>query len=334
MRTIRWGIVGCGDVCEVKSGPGFQKARNSALVAVMRRNGELAADFARRHGVPRWYDDAAALIADPEVDAVYVATPPSSHKEYTLLAAAAGKPVYVEKPMAPTQADCLEMIEACKAAGVPLWVGYYRRRLPKFVQIQELLAAGVIGDVRNVTIRLRQPVAAQLHRPGEAMDPASLPWRVNPAIAGAGLFLDLAAHMLDIVDLLVGPIRAVAGYANNQGGHYPAEDIVTGSFAFETGALGTGSWFFTAADRLDWTELEGPLGRIGYVCFDASPIQLTTADGVREIPVSQPEHVHQPLIQTIVDELNGDGRCPSTGESAARTSWVMDRMLEGWRARQ
>lgn len=334
MATIRWGIVGCGDVCEVKSGPGFQKARNSALVAVMRRNGELAADFARRHRVPRWYDDAAALINDPEVDAVYVATPPSSHKEYTLMAAAAGKPVYVEKPMAPTHADCLEMTEACQAAGVPLWVGYYRRRLPKFVAIQELLASGVIGDVRSVNIRLRQPVAAQLHRPGEAMDPAHLPWRVNPAIAGAGLFLDLAAHMLDIVDLLMGPIRGVSGYANNLGGHYPAEDIVTGSFAWENGALGTGSWFFTAADRLDWTELEGPLGRIGYVCFDASPIQLTTAAGVQEIAVTQPDHVHQPLIQTIVDELNGEGRCPSTGESAARTSWVMDQMLEGWRSKQ
>ncbi|MFZ1754966.1 MAG: Gfo/Idh/MocA family oxidoreductase [Caldilineaceae bacterium] len=331
MATIRWGIIGCGDVCEVKSGPGFQKARNSALVAVMRRNGELAADFAQRHNVPRWYDDAQALIGDPEVDAVYVATPPSSHKEYTLLAAAAGKPVYVEKPMAPTYADCVEMVEACQAAGVPLWVGYYRRRLPKFVKMQELLASGVIGDVRSVNIRLRQPVSAQLHRPGSPMDLADLPWRVNPAIAGGGLFLDLAAHMLDIVDMLVSPIRDVSGFASNQGGHYPAEDIVTGSFAFESGALGTGSWFFTAADALDWTEIEGPQGRIGFVCFDTSPIQLTTGDGVQEIPVTQPEHVHQPLIQTIVDELNGVGRCPSTGESAARTTRVMDQMLAGWR---
>lgn len=333
MTTIRWGIVGCGDVCEVKSGPGFQKATNSALVAVMRRNGDLAADFARRHGVPRWYDDAQALINDPEVDAVYVATPPSSHKEYTLLAAAAGKPVYVEKPMAPTYADCVEMIEACQAAGVPLWVGYYRRRLPKFVKIQELLNSGVIGEVRAVTIRLHQPVTAQLHQPGTPMNLNDLPWRVNPTIAGGGLFLDLAAHMLDIVDMLVSPIRAVSGFATNQGGHYPAEDIVTGAFAFENGALGTGSWFFTAADRLEWAELEGPLGRIGYACFDTSPIQLTTATGVQEIPVTQPDHVHQPLIQTIVDELNGQGRCPSTGESGARATWVMDQMLAGWRKR-
>ncbi len=334
MTVIRWGIIGCGDVCEVKSGPGFQKAANSALVAVMRRNGPLAADFARRHGVPRWYDDAQTLINDPEVDAVYVATPPSSHKEYTLLAAAAGKPVYVEKPMAPTHADCVEMIEACRAAGVPLWVGYYRRRLPKFVKIQEMLNSGVIGDVRSVTIRLRQPVAAQLHQPGTPMNLTDLPWRVNPAIAGGGLFLDLAAHMLDIVDMLVSPIRQVSGFATNQGGHYPAEDIVAGTFAFENGALGTGSWFFTAADRLEWTELEGPRGRIGYACFDTSPIQLTRADGIQEIPITQPDHVHQPLIQTIVDELNGQGRCPSTGESGARATWVMDQMLAGWRGRK
>ncbi|RMF05292.1 MAG: gfo/Idh/MocA family oxidoreductase, partial [Chloroflexi bacterium] len=100
MATIKWGIIGCGDVTEVKSGPGFQKAKNSELVMVMRRNGKLARDYARRHNVPRWTDDAAALVNNPDVDAVYVATPPSSHQEYTLLAAQAGKPVYVEKPMA------------------------------------------------------------------------------------------------------------------------------------------------------------------------------------------------------------------------------------------
>ena len=111
-NTIRWGIIGCGDVCEVKSGPGFQKAANSALVAVMRRDGGKAADYAKRHGVPRWYDDAEALIGDPEVDAVYVATPPGSHLEYALRVAAAGKPCYVEKPMARTHAECRRMIGA------------------------------------------------------------------------------------------------------------------------------------------------------------------------------------------------------------------------------
>ena len=97
---VRWGIIGCGNVTEVKSGPAFQNAEGSALVAVMRRHGELAADYARRHGVSRFYDDADRLVSDPEVDAVYVATPPGSHLEHALRACRAGKPAYVEKPMA------------------------------------------------------------------------------------------------------------------------------------------------------------------------------------------------------------------------------------------
>ena len=325
MPEIRWGIVGCGDVCEVKSGPGLYKAENSALVAVMRRNGELAADFARRHDVAHWYDDGDRLINDPEVNAVYVATPPDTHMEYTLKAARAGKPVYVEKPMARTFDECQAMIRACEDADVPLWVGYYRRRLPKFLKIQELLKQGAIGDVRSVLIRYYQPL-----NPADAF-PDQRSWRVDPEIAGAGLFLDLGSHMLDILDYLLGPISRVQGFAANQGGQYDAEDIVCGSFTFESGVQGTGTWLFTDFENLDWTEIEGTKGRIGYVCFDASPIVLTTSAGVQEIPVTQPDHVHQPLIQTIVDELNGRGSCPSTGISGARTSWVMDQMLAEYR---
>jgi Oxidoreductase family, NAD-binding Rossmann fold len=149
MRTIRWGIIGCGDVTEVKSGPGFQKANHSRLVAVMRRTGELARDYARRHGVPRWYDNAEALINDPEVDAVYIATPPVAHKDYTLLCARAGKPVYVEKPMALNYQECQFMLRACRAAGLPLFVAYYRRALPRFLKVKQLIDTHAIGEVRS-----------------------------------------------------------------------------------------------------------------------------------------------------------------------------------------
>ena len=211
MRTIRWGIIGCGNVTEVKSGPGFQKAANSALVAVMRRNAALAEDYARRHGVPRWYADAQALIADPDVDAVYVATPPASHMEYALACARAGKPVYVEKPMARTLAECEAMIDACRSAGVPLFVAYYRRTLPRFLKIKELIESGAIGDVRLVTVTLHQKPA-----PDDA-DPAKRPWRVVPEIAGGGKFLDLASHTLDFLDYLLGPIVQVKGLAAQPG---------------------------------------------------------------------------------------------------------------------
>jgi predicted dehydrogenase len=320
MRTIRWGIIGCGDVTEIKSGPALQKARNSNLVAVMRRTGELAKDYARRHGVPRWYDDADALIHDSEVDAVYVATPPSSHKEYTLKSAQAGKPVYVEKPMALNSAECQAMIKACRAASVPLFVAYYRRALPRFLKIKELIETQAIGQVRFVTLTLYQPISPEL-------DPQALPWRVVPEIAGGGLFVDLASHMLDLLDYVLGPIRLAQGFASNQAQKYAAEDIVSGTFAFESGVHGVGTWCFTAFEKFDLTEIVGSAGKISYSTFDAKPIILTTKEGATEFSFDYPPQVQQPLIQTVVDELNGAGACPSTGETAARTTRVVDQML-------
>ena len=321
MRTIRWGIIGCGDVTEVKSGPGFQKANNSTLLAVMRRNGRLARDYAERHEVSRWYDDARKLIQDPDVDAVYVATPPSSHKQYTLMSAAAGKPVYVEKPMALNFAECQEMITACQTAGVQLFVAYYRRALPRFLKIKELVDSGAIGDARFVSVSFYQP-------PGkESLNSVSPAWRVVPEISGGGLFVDLAAHTLDFLDFVFGPIAAVKGCVANQDGRYEAEDIVTGTFQFESGVQGVGAWCFTTANKSDVNRIVGSKGEISFSTFDPLPILLQNAAGVTEFTIPYPQHIEQPLIQTVVDELNGCGVCPSTGESAARTSWVMDQML-------
>ena len=321
MRTIRWGIIGCGAVTEVKSGPALQNAHHSQLVAVMRRNSDLARDYARRHGVPRWYDDARALIGDAEVDAVYVATPPSSHREYTLLAAEAGKPVYVEKPMARSYQECRDMIDACRVAGVPLFVAYYRRALDRFLEIRKLIDTRVIGDLRFVQVTMHRPLA-----PGET-DPAKQPWRVRPEISGGGHFVDLGSHMLDFLDYALGPIRTVHGVASNQAGRYPAEDTVSAAFEFDSGVQGSGTWCFCAGERRDWTEIVGTAGKIGYATFGDSAISLTTSAGTSELAITVPRHIQQPLIQTIVNELNGIGACPSTGESAVRTSWVMDRVL-------
>ncbi len=321
MRTIRWGILGCGDVTEVKSGPGFQKAEHSALVAVMRRTGALAADYARRHGVPRWYDDASALVADPEVDAVYVATPPSSHLELALLAARAGKPVYVEKPMARDHAECVAMIDGCRAAGVPLFVAYYRRARARVQDIRGRLGAGGFGGPRVVTRPRDHP------RNPPALGGATLLWRVDPAVAGGGRFVDLASHMLDFLDFALGPIADARGIASNQGGRYAAEDVVSGTFTFASGVHGVGAWCFSAGTREDRTEIVGSAGTLAYSTFDARPIVLTTEAGRTEFAIDYPPHIQQPMIQRVVHALNGVGASPSTGESAARTSWVMDRLL-------
>lgn len=321
MKTIRWGIIGCGDVTEVKSGPGFQKAENSELVAVMRRNGALAEDYARRHGVPKWYDEGQALIDDPDVDAIYIATPPNAHLEYTLLAAQAGKPVYVEKPMALNLDECRQMIRACQAAGVPLWVAYYRRALPRFRKVKELIDSGAIGVPQLVTITLHQ--RANFDRFGSE----ELPWRVRPEIAGAGIFFDLASHTLDYLDYFLGPITRRCGYAGNQGKHYQAEDIVTGNFEFASGVHGVGIWCFSAYHSFDRTEIIGDKGKLVFSSFGTEPVALVNQAGQTLFDLPTPLHVQQPLIQSIVDELNGMGHCPSTGITAARTNWVMEELI-------
>jgi 1,5-anhydro-D-fructose reductase (1,5-anhydro-D-mannitol-forming) len=329
MKTIRWGMIGCGDVTEVKSGPGFYKAEHSRLVAVMRRNGALAADFARRHDVPRWHDDADAIIRAPDIDAVYVATLTDKHRDYTLRCAAAGKPVYVEKPMAMSHAQCLEMIAACRAAGVPLWVGYYRRALPRFLEVKRLVDEGAIGEVRMALTRQLQRLP-----PPEQMRPGSVAWRIDPARSGGGLFFEAVGHTLDFLDFLFGPIETVRGFADNQAGVYRPEDMVTASYRFASGVHGSGAWCFAADVDEEANEIVGSAGQIRFSSFTPAPICLTRGDKVEEIAVGDPPHVHQPLIQTIVDELNGVGSCPSPGESAARTARVMEEILREFRARE
>ena len=319
--TIRWGIIGCGNVTEVKSGPGFQKAEGSALVAVMRRDHALAEDYATRHGVPRAYGDAAALIADPEVDAVYIATPPSSHCELALAVAAAGKPCLVEKPMAMRHAECVRMNDAFRTAGVPLFAAYYRRALPRFVEVRRLLETGAIGQVSAIHVNVSEPLARGDKASG---------WRFDPSVAGAGLFLDLASHCIDLLDFFLGPIARVGGFAVNTGGAYAAEDVTAAAFRFERGVLGTGVWNFNADRSIDTIVVTGSGGELQTPVFTDGDVVVRSGGREQVLPLRNPPHVHQPLIQTIVDELRGRGRCESTGDSGARATWVMDRCLEGY----
>lgn len=321
MEHVRWGIVGCGDVTEVKSGPGFQKAEGSSLVAVMRRDRAKADDYARRHGVPRVHDTAIELIADPAVDAVYIATPPGTHEPLAHLAAAARKPCLVEKPMARNHAECLRMVDAFRTAGVPLWVAYYRRALPRFLNVRALLSGGAIGRLTSVHVQVTDRLAT-------GTDLSN--WRFDPAHAGAGLFLDLASHCLDLVDFLAGPISDVRGFALNTGGAYAAEDVTGAAFRVDSRVAGTGIWNFHAGAKTDVMTFIGSGGTLSTPVFTDGDVVVTGHDRTEALPLRNPPHVHQPLIQTIVDELRGRGHCESTGESGARTSWVMDRCVEDY----
>ena len=302
--TIRWGILGCGKVAEVKSGPGFQSAAGSELVLVMRRDAVLAADYARRHGVARWTTDANELIHDSGVDAVYIATPPSTHLEYALRVAAAGKPAYVEKPMARNHAECRQMVAAFADARLPLLVAYYRRRLPRFLTTKELIDTGRLGQVTMLHYRY---ASNKVHR----IVAGQLEWRLLAEQSGGGLLLDLGSHALDIFDFLFGPIEQVRGAAANLASPCEVEDVVAMHCRFRSGVMGVAGWNFAAATAEDVIEITGTLGKITLSLFGNDPVVLATAAGVETFDRPNPPHIQQPLIQSIVDQLHGRGTCPS-----------------------
>ncbi|MFC2136722.1 Gfo/Idh/MocA family protein [Bacteroidota bacterium] len=325
MDKVRWGILGCGDVTEVKSGPAFNKIKNSELVAVMRRNAEKASDYAKRHKVPKWYDNAEELIEDKEVDAIYIATPPDAHAELTIKALNAGKPVYVEKPMARTYAECEEMVTAAERNKQALFVAYYRRSLPGFKKVKQLIDEGEIGKPLTVGIKLFKP-------PSQDEINNKLPWRVKPEIAGGGHFYDLASHQLDYFDYLFGPVKEVKGIAKNIGGLYEAEDTISASFVFENKVVGTGSWCFVSSveSDCDIMEITGNKGKISFSCFNFTPIVLENEFDKKEYDFEKPEHVQYYLIQEVVDELTGTGKSPSSGLTGMHTNWVMEEIVNDY----
>ena len=316
MDVVRWGIIGCGDVCEVKNGPGLYKAEHSELVAVMRRDGAAAESYANRHNVPRWYTDGQALIEDDEVDIVYIATPPSTHCAYALATAAAGKPCVIEKPMGCNAEECEEVIEAFRGKGLPLFVQFYRRALPRFLKMKALLQDEVIGKLTSVHI---------VHFGRLATGEKAAGWRYDPAVAGAGTFYDLASHGMDILDFLIGPVKTVSGHSINTGGAYAAEDVTVASFLFERNVAGTGVWNFNADHGDDTMTFTGSEGEIRCPVFKDTDIKILMADGSeKSLAAPNPPHVGQPLQETIIAQLRGEGVCASTGESALRTQRVLD----------
>lgn len=324
LTNVRWGIIGCGNVTEIKSGPAFSKIANSELIAVMRRNKGLAQDYAKRHNIPRWYDDADDLINDPEVNAIYIATPPAFHKEYTIKAAMAGKPIYVEKPMALNWEESLDMIQACEKTNVPLYVAYYRRAMPKFLKIKEIIESGILGDIRFVSTRHYSSSK------GMKSDSITPPWRVQPHLSGGGLFFDVASHTLDILDFLLGPIEEAKGFASNQSGTYEVEDIVTATYKFESGVHGTGTWCFSTHEDFEMNEIVGSKGKITFSTFGEQPIEMLSDEGTERWAFDADAHIQQPLIKTVVGDLLGTGHCRSTAESAIRTTRVMDELVKDY----
>ena len=319
---IRWGVIGCGSVAEVKSVPAYQKTEGFEVYAVMRRDSIKAKDYAKRHNVPKWTTDAEEVINDPEIDAIYIATPPDSHKFYGLMVANAGKPCCIEKPMSSNYQDSLAIFGAFHRKNIPLFIAYYRRSLPRFLQIKKWLENNEIGKVRHIRWLKTKPLS-----------PLDLSkdynWRTDAKVAPGGYFDDLASHGLDLFVFLLGEIEEAHGFARNQGNLYTAYDTVTGSWVHKNGIKGEGTWNFLTHTREDTVEILGSEGEITFAVLDEVPIILENTLGKKVLEIPHPEHVQQFHVENIKSHLLGKSTHPSTGKSGLHTSWVMDAILKG-----
>ena len=324
MKQINWGFIGCGEVTEKKSGPAFNEVEGSQVVAVMSRSENKARSYAERHHIRKWYTDAQELIDDPDVNAIYIATPPSSHATFAIMAMRAGKPVYVEKPLAASYNDCIRINRISEQTGVPCFVAYYRRYLPYFQKVKEIIENGTIGKVINVQIRFSVPP-----RDLDYKNEKELPWRLQPDIAGGGYFYDLAPHQIDLLQNIFGVITRAHGYPANRAHLYKAEDTVSACFFFENGVTGSGSWCFVGHEsaKEDCIEIIGDKGSLSFSVFTYEPIVLITSEGKQSITVPNPSYVQLPMIKHVIEHLQGIGHCDCTSISATPVNWVLDRVL-------
>ena len=324
MKQINWGFIGCGEVTEKKSGPAFNEVEGSQVVAVMSRSENKARSYAERHHVRKWYTDASELIEDPDVNAVYIATPPSSHATFAIMAMRAGKPCYIEKPLAASYNDCIRINRISEQTGVPCFVAYYRRYLPYFQKVKEIIESGTIGNVVNVQVRCSVPPRDLDFQSGKEM-----PWRLQPDIAGGGYFYDLAPHQIDLLQNLFGVITRAHGYPANRAHLYQAEDTLSACFFFESGIPGSGSWCFVGHEsaKEDCIEVIGEKGSLSFSVFTYQPIEVITSEGKNLITVPNPPYVQLPLIKNVVEHLQNRAICNCDCVSATSVNWVVDRVL-------
>lgn len=318
---MNWGFIGCGSVTEIKSGPAYQQTEGFNVVAVMRRDIEKLNDYAKRHNIEKTFTDADALINDATIDAVYIATPPDTHKHYALKVAKAGKPCCIEKPISPTYTDSLEIQNAFEAKNTPLFVAYYRRSLPRFLKIKEWLDNNYIGEIRHINSHLSKP-------PNDIDISKNYNWRTDANIAPAGYFDDLASHGLDLFTFFLGDIKTAKGISLNQQGLYTAKDAVTASWIHENGLTGSGTWNFGCDSHIDKVTIYGNKGTIEFAVFHENPIILKSDTKNEELFIENPKHIQQYHVQNMNDFFKGKIKShPSTGKTALHTSWVMSEIL-------
>ncbi len=318
MKKIKWGILGCGDVAEVKSGPAFQKIENSELLVVMRRDSEKAKDFATRHHVPIWYDNVEDLLNNDNLDAIYIATPPASHLSYAKQVLNANKHVYIEKPMVLNEREGKELCDMVKKSNFKLSVAHYRRRLPAFVKIKELIDEHAIGEVRFADIQILQPAA------NDMIAKSDTNWRVDPSLSGGGYFNDVAPHQIDLMYYYFGEYEKAMGVSGNQQKVYNASDIVSGIISFKNNVQFRGIWCFNVSEsnKRDKCTIYGSKGSISF-SFYGNEVILQADDKTEIFKFINPNHIQQPMIKEVINYFMGHGENPCSVEDGLVVTSIM-----------
>lgn len=321
---VNWGIIGCGDVCEIKSGPAFHNVDHSRLVAVMRRDLAKAADFAQRHHVPRFYNEAAALINDAEVNAIYIATPPLSHEAYAIEAMKAGKHVYIEKPVTTDAGACERLTKFAHSCKLRVSVAHYRRGLPLFNKVRTLIRERAIGNVRVIRLTTLQPEKSNIIIQTEEN------WRVQPDISGGGLFHDLSPHQLDIVYWIFGAPREVNCKSVNQSRRYDAPDMTLLNATYDNNIVLTGVWAFnvTPSAAQDSCEIIGDTGMLRFAFFRPSTLEIIRETGTEVLTMNYPVNIQEPMIAAVTNFFRGEGINPCSLEEALVVMRMIDKAKE------
>ena len=312
--VIRWGIIGAGNVAEFKSGPALMQAPGSTVVAVMRRDAEKARDFALRYGVPRWYADVDALVADPEVDAVYVASPHYLHLAHVTRAAQAGKAILCEKPVGVSTAEAQAVVAVCRAASVSLSVAYYRRYWPVVQEMRRLLADGAIGKVVQARIQLAD----------QYVPDAGRSWLTEPEQAGGGALANAGSHWIDLVRYLLGEVVEVTAASSGHFGGFETEDTIGVQMRLASEALVSLNVTLCSPAAVNEFDIAGTDGRL--FAGPLSEGRLMLQRGTREPEVltfARSGAAHMELVAEIVRSLSVGEPSPVPGEEAVAAWQIM-----------
>lgn len=306
MTKIRWGLIGCGDIAKKRVAPALRDLPNIDFVAVNRANFALAEEFAQAFGARKWYADWRELLADNEIDAVYIATPVHLHAEQTIAAAAAGKHVLCEKPMALNVAECDRMIAACAANNVKLGIAYYRHFYPVIARVKAIMAAGEIG----------KPILANINafewnnmQKGDARY-----WFFTPEKSGGGPMMDFGCHRIEVLTNIFGAIVDVQGFTDNLLFEREVEDTSAAFFKFAHGTRATLTVTHAAFESQDTLDIFGSQGSLHITKLNQGDLRIITATGERHELHTPHDNIQLPSIADLTAAILEDRAPLVTGE--------------------